>query len=224
MRYFVIDTETVGLKTPELPASGVVQVAWVEIDKDLNVLSEHSHYVNPGCPIDPKASEVHGVYDDDVKDCPTLAQVMDLGTDPITLIGHNVAFDYRFLSNWIYPGKVQTLCTLQMARLYVKHSANHKLATLVKHLEIPQDKAHSALGDVRMTNTLLKVLLHMGRTTLEDAVAREQTNLLMHRMPFGKHKGDLMMELPKPYVRWMLDQDDLPPTIRRSLEHFVRLV
>ena len=60
MKYFMCDTETSGLKIPEPPASGVCQVAYVELayDEPANeffVVEQNMQYCNPGEPIDPAA-------------------------------------------------------------------------------------------------------------------------------------------------------------------------
>jgi exodeoxyribonuclease X len=37
-------------------------------------------------------------------------------------------------------------------------------------------------------------------------------------MPFGKHKGMPIAEVPKDYVRWLLNQPDIDPFLRRALQ------
>ncbi len=39
----------------------------------------------------------------------------------------------------------------------------------------------------------------------------------MHYMPFGKHKGTPLSDLPNSYVIWLLDQDWLKPEMRIEL-------
>jgi exodeoxyribonuclease X len=37
-------------------------------------------------------------------------------------------------------------------------------------------------------------------------------------MPFGKHKGMAMADVPADYKRWLLGQGDIDPYLRKALE------
>jgi DNA polymerase III epsilon subunit-like protein len=67
--YCILDTETASLY------KGVVEVAWLWVDANLNVLDEQCHRVNPECRIEPGARAVHGISDEDVAGCPTIVQI-----------------------------------------------------------------------------------------------------------------------------------------------------
>lgn len=102
MRYILNDTETIGLNPPPV-GSGVVQVAWVELDSEARIIGQGSSLVNPGCDIHPEASKVHGLYADDVKDAPNLEDVYKWD-DPVVSIGHNcVTGDHKILTTegWV---------------------------------------------------------------------------------------------------------------------------
>ena len=221
MRYLITDTETVGLNPPEAPASGVVEVAWAEIDPvTLEIRDEFVSRVNPGCPIHPQASAVHGIYDNDVVDERTLTEVFT-PKGPTINIGHNSSFDVRFLSS-CYENLVGSLCTLALARQYVKGSANHKLGTLVQHLGLAGGKAHSALGDVHSTVQLLRVLVDMAGRDLPTLVAAARKPKQIHVMPFGLHKGKTILNLPTHYILWFLDRE-IDQDLRLSLETVMKV-
>lgn len=220
MHYYIADTETVGLKPPPLPASGLVEVAWIKVDEQLNILDEKYYRVNPECEIDPRASEVHGIYAADVQGCAPLRDVLKLEY-PATIVGHNCGFDYRFLQPHLEQ-EVTTICTLALARRYVKTSLNHKLGTLVEHLNLPKDQAHNALGDVKMTRHLLQWLMLNHSLNLAELGTQAHNDKLLHHMPFGRHKGTLLVSLPKDYVEWLLQQD-IPEDLRNSLQHFNKI-
>lgn len=39
------------------------------------------------------------------------------------------------------------------------------------------------------------------------------------KMPFGKHRGEDLEDIPDDYLVWILDNlDDLSPTLRRAIE------
>ena len=111
IRYKVADVETAGFKGPDETSSGVVDVAWVEIDEHLNILGERSSLINPGRPIESGASEVHGLFDADVAFSPSLTSFYRNHWDdsPTVLICHNVPFDEKFLAPQIQllVGKVK---------------------------------------------------------------------------------------------------------------------
>jgi exodeoxyribonuclease X len=37
-------------------------------------------------------------------------------------------------------------------------------------------------------------------------------------MPFGKHKGLLLADVPGDYRDWLLNQEDIDPYLRKALE------
>ena len=220
MNYWITDTETVGLNPPAQPASGVVEVAWASIDPiTLEITDQFVSRVNPGCPIDPRASAVHGISDADVADCQTLGEVFK-PKGPTVNCGHNSAFDVKFLSPY-YENLAGSLCTLALARQYIKDAPNHKLGTLVQHLGLAGGKAHSALGDVHSTIQLLRVLVDKAGRDLPTLVAAARKPKIIHIMPFGKYRGQSVLTLPKDYVVWFLGQDvdqDLRLSLTNSLK------
>lgn len=38
-------------------------------------------------------------------------------------------------------------------------------------------------------------------------------------MPFGKHKGELIEDLPTDYIEWLLTECDLRPALQKELEN-----
>ena len=219
MQYHVLDTETIGLSPPPEPASGVVQIAWAAINPEsLDVVYTHQALVNPEAPIHPKASEVHGWYDADVADKPLLQSVY-FPQEPIVLITHNYAFDSKFVGRYI-QNLAGTLCTLTLARHYVRDSKNHKLATLAEHFGLDTGKAHDAGGDVHTTVQLLRKLVEISGKTLPELVAANKVRTF-HVMPFGMHKGKRFSALPAKYLEWFLEQE-IDEDLRHSITQELR--
>lgn len=214
------DTETIGLNPPAQPASGVVEVAWARIDAmTLEIVDEFVSRVNPGCEIDPRASAVHGIYAADIVNEKSLAELFNPKGATVS-IGHNTSFDIKFLSPY-YENLSGSLCTLALARQYIKDSPNHKLGTLVQHLGLTGGKAHSALGDVHSTVQLLKVLVDKAGRDLPTLVAAARRPKQILVMPFGKFKGQQILTLPLWYVSWFLEQEideDLRLSLKTSLK------
>ena len=203
--YHILDTETASL------SGGVVEIAWIEVDTDLNVVSEFCSRVNPERPIEPGAQVVHGISDADVSDKPTLREIAANLPDSIYMIAHNAPFDLRMVQDAI---RVEaTLCTLSLSRQYISKVENHKLTTLAELVGAATIGAHSALADCRMVLRLMKYLLPMTGREISTLFSRQAGNRIVHRMPFGKYKGRLTMEVPADYRKWLLGQSNVDKDI-----------
>ena len=209
MNYHILDTETASLK------GGVCEIAWLEVDNDLNIISEHCTLVDPKVPIEEGAMRIHGIANEDVAGKPTLDEVASCFTGPIQLVGHNCSFDYRMIKSEIQVD-IQ-VCTLKLAREFIKHTTNHKLETLQKELNLPPQDSHSALGDVNTCRDLLLYLREHHGVRLDAIVARLGIPKLLHTMPFGKHKGKVIANIAPDYRDWLLGQE-LDIDLRFTLE------
>lgn len=196
--YLIADTETASLR------SGIVEVAWMWVDENLKILDEQCHRVNPERKIDPGARAVHGISDEDVANCPTIKQICAGFTKPVDGIGHNISFDKQMLKGAIEFRR--TLCTLEVARQYIKDTTNSKLETLQKELGLPVRTSHSALGDIHTCRDLLLYVLPKTGVDLETLFQRSEQPRVLHTMPFGKHEGKPMLEVPEGYRNWLLTQ------------------
>lgn len=222
LAFVIADTETTGLNGP------AIEIALREICPDtLETLGECQSLIDPGkeFPIEPGAQAVHGISDAMVADAPTLDEFLTVpgylddrfaGRD-IVLIAHNASFDVKRLNR--IGNIVACICTLFHSRQLIgTETPNHKLPTLREHFGFPVNEAHRAMADVATTHRLLRELMgRAGRRTLRDFYATQETTV--HRMPFGKHRGELMMDLPKAYLQWLKKEcPDLDPNLRKSVE------
>ena len=94
--------------------------------------------------------------------------------------------------------------------------------------------AHTALADARLTSHLFRRIWKDSRaSSLEDLKNFKATESLpddtnssgeIERMPWGKHKGRLFVDIPKDYFQWLLSQDwtsehpDLMDAVRAFLK------
>lgn len=224
MRFLVADTETTGI-TPE---DRVCEVAWVELDEELQVLDRQHSLIDPQRMISHSASGTHGITNADVIEAPTLDEFFDIilgGTyfakgDEVCLIAHNADFDKRFLGP--YMPIVMTLCTLRLARRVYPQAENHKLSTLMYALGLTRGKSHSADGDVDTTVDLLFKIVEKTGKTLPDLVAASLEPVWVEKMPFGKHKDMPLKSLPGTYVQWLMKLDNLDRDMRWSLEQLLQ--
>jgi DNA polymerase III epsilon subunit-like protein len=206
---YILDTETASLK------GGVVELAFLRVNDSLEVLDEFVSHVDPECEIDPRAQEVHGITAEMVKGKPTLAEVAKLLPQTIDMIAHNAHFDKRMISPVIPVASM--LCTLKLARAYIKGTTNFKLETLQAELALPKQTSHSALGDVHTVRDLLLYMVDKRLIDLPALLVKSKNVEVVHTMPFGKHQGKLLTNLPASYRDWLLEQE-LEPSLKFSLE------
>ena len=221
VKFIISDTETVGLHPPPAPASGVVEVAYLELDMNtLEILDEGYSRVNPGCPIHPEASKVHGITDADVIHAPKLGEVYKF-EDAVIHSGHSAAFDLKFLAGQ-YDNLIGSLCTLALARQYIHDSPNHKLGTLVDHLGLQKGQAHNALADCHMTRHLLIHIIEKSGRDLKAHIAAARKPKVVMQMPFGKYKGQKIATLPRWYIDYFADKE-IDPDLRYSFDQALKM-
>lgn len=209
VRYIVADTETTGAG----PEDKACEVGWIEIDEHCNVLNSVQSLIDPQWMISPSASGIHGLVNADVEDSPTIEEFFSVNdptcygkpiTDPVVFIGHRISFDVRFLGP--YFNIQQELCTLRWARKLYPHADDHKLSTLMFALGLPRPEgAHRVMSDVYSAFYLLQHICERTGSSLRQLAEASSEPMLVHSMPFGKHKGQPMSDVPKSYIRWALD-------------------
>lgn len=204
--YHILDTETAGF------SGGVVELAYLRVDSALNVLESFASRCNPQRKIDAGAFAVHGISDKDVASAPTLAELAKHLPERIDMVAHNASFDLRMIDPYISVGR--SLCTLALSRTHIKGTSNHKLPTLRTELNLPEQKDHSALGDVHTTLALLKHIVELTGIDVETHFKRLQAPRMLSRMPFGRYRGMPMLDVPADYRKWLASQD-----IERDLKY-----
>ena len=221
MKFLISDVESTGLHPPPAPASGVVEVAYLELDMNtLEILDEGYSRVQPGCEIHPEASKVHGITDADVIHAPKLGEVYKF-EDAVIHSGHSAAFDLRFLAGQ-YDNLIGSLCTLALARQYIHDSPNHKLGTLVDHLGLQKGQAHNALADCHMTRHLLIHIVEKSGRDLKAHIAAARKPKVIMQMPFGKYKGQKIATLPRWYIDYFADKE-IDPDLRYSFDQALKM-
>lgn len=157
MEYVVLDLETTGLSS--------VQDAIIEIGamivKD-GVLIEEPYFhslINPKRPIPRPASQVHGIYDADLKNAPELADILPsflefVGKRPV--VAHNISFDVGFLRmgaqrlGYTWQPSDQ-ICTVKMSRQAFPQERKHRLDDVAERYGLTFESRHRSIGDVKVT-------------------------------------------------------------------------
>lgn len=224
-RAFVFDTET-----SDLPPDGkVCEIAWVELGDGAIWKDKVQSLIDPQGPISPAASGVHNLVYEDLQDSPTIDEFFSVGdptcygkriqADRVIFVAHRSGFDRHFIEPYI-DGEILEVDTLRWARFLYPDAPNHQLATLKYALGLPRSvgDAHRALSDATDCFHLLRHILQRLDCSLPELAARSQHPLEIHRIPFGKHKGTRMSEIPHSYLNWALrNLEDLDPDLRYTL-------
>ncbi len=166
--FAVVDVETTGL----YPATDrVLEVAVETIDIDGRTLSRFATLVNPRRDVGP--TRVHHVTAAMVRDAPDFSEIAGTLLDQLSghvVVGHNVAFDLRFLTaeyqrlGFDLPG-LPHLCTYSLSRRLSPQAVSHQLACACEAVGVSPNADHTAAGDARATTQLFAALL--GRARLE---------------------------------------------------------
>jgi DNA polymerase III epsilon subunit-like protein len=223
--FIFLDTETTGTGRDDR----LCQVAFKT--EDGLVINE---LFNPGRPISYEAMSVHHITNQMVKDKPVfkesdayqkLKELLD--DDNNVIVAHNAKFDIEMLNREkINLSKV--ICTLKLARHLDKNGVipQYNLQYLRYYLELNIDATpHDALGDILVLEGLFKrIYTKFKESATYDPVIEmiriSDSPVLIKRMPFGKHKGMLINEIPPDYLEWLRGTDldeDLAFTVRYHL-------
>lgn len=220
LRILIIDTETTGLKAN----AAVCEIAWIELNPSLEIVDRVYSLIDPQIPIEPSASGVHGITDKDVADAPTMQEFLDIvagnpfDDGEIVVVAHNAAFDMKFVGSYI-KNLAGTLCTLKVARRVYPEADDYKLQTLryALGLDVQAADAHSATGDVEVCYTLLLRMMKDSGLDIEGLIELSNMPTVISKMPFGKHRGTKLVDLPADYIHWLLHKAEINDDLRAAL-------
>ncbi len=163
-RYVVFDVETTGLNGN---TDKIIELGAVRMENGVEV-AEFSRLINPMRPISEKITEITGITDGMVRDCPTIAQVITEFADFIkdcVLVAHNADFDTAFLRRALEDAGLKlaqpVLDTLAFSRAALPELKSHKLGSVCKRFGINLKNAHRAVHDARATGLCLMEMLRL---------------------------------------------------------------
>ena len=158
----VLDLETTGL---DVTRERVVQMGAVAmLGARILEAPRLDQMIDPGIPIPPSATRIHGLKDDDVAGAPPFAAVAPLLREIMSgrvVIGHNTAFDLAILRHeaaragipWQEP---MALDLVLLAGALEPSLPDLALETVTRLLGVSIEGRHTALGDCLATAEALK--------------------------------------------------------------------
>lgn len=204
------DTETTGVKPGK---DRIVEIAAFDPNEDRKFCT----FTNPQMPIPPEASAITHITDDMVKDAPLIKEALtsfvEFCEGDVVLIAHNNdAFDKLFLEaeferaglpmpKWIF------IDSLKWSRKYRTDLPRHSLQFLREAYGIEANQAHRALEDVFVLHKVFSRMVD--DLEMDTIISLLSKTTQLTRMPFGKHAGKLLTEIPKEYAKWLAKEGAL---------------
>jgi len=123
------------------------------------------------------------------------------------LIAHNNdAFDKLFMEQEFKRAGVEFpsyrfIDTLKWSRKYRSDLPRHTLQSLREIYGFASNQAHRALDDVIILHQVFSAMIDdLPMEKILELLARPQ---ILSKMPFGKHQGKMLADIPKDYVGWL---------------------
>jgi len=238
---FVLDTETT---SDDYKTAEIIEIGWAEYSDYGWGFSQFLH--KPSNPIPPIVQSICYITNEMVNDKSKFnhedySQVLLKNTDNRYYIAHNSFYDMRVLQNHnVDLEKFKWIDTLRLVKkLYNddKDMINLKLPYLRFYfeLDIPIElPCHRAGQDSLITGELLEYLVGV----MEDRGIIDQSRpygpqiydwalepIIYTKMPVGKHKNELLDNVPLNYINWALsnmdslneDADNYDPDFAQSI-------
>lgn len=224
------DLETTGT---DINKDRIVEICYLKVWPNGNE-DAHTMRINPGMHIPEEASQVHGIYDDDVKDCPTFKEVAkNIAKDfeGADIAGFNSnRFDVPLLAEEFLRAEVDMDLTrhrfIDVQVIYHKKEQRTLSAAYQFYCGKNLEDAHTALADTRATYEVLKAQLDKypdlqnDMKFLSDYSSFTKNVDFAGRMiyddkgeevfNFGKYKGQLVKDVfakDPGYYSWILNSD-----------------
>lgn len=221
MTAYIFDSETTGLNDPHL-----IEAAWLQLESisSLAVTADFLQRYKPGKPIELSALATCHILDEELAGFHPHTD-FNLPIDVEYLIGHNVDYDWRVIGE----PDVKRICTRALSsKLWPDADSHTQSAMIYLHYRAEATgllrNAHAALDDVKNCRLLLVKILDQlaaerGRqvSDWEELWQISEDARIPTIIGFGKHKGAAFADLPRDYRRWLLNQPDLDPFVRKAL-------
>lgn len=233
------DLETTGL---DFKNDRIVELAFIKVTPRGDVLERERRF-NPGIPIPPEATAIHGITDADVAEelpfCRTAKSLVEV-LDGCDLAGFNIRrFDLQMLMKELERCGLELSLEgrriLDVQTIFHREEPRDLSAAARFYLARDHEEAHTALGDIRTSAAVLGAQLrryeHLPRdldglheycdqyapvrTELERWFAETAEGRVFRR---GRHRGQSLEAVAREtpdYLRWMLGAEDMDEAVLR---------
>jgi len=182
-RFWVVDVEGSGGSPPE-----IVELAMLEVEHLALTENMRHWFVQPQRGIQPAATRIHGITDDDVAGAPSMEDIVDdvvMWLEGTPVVGHNVKVEVEILRRSLPDWKPSAaIDTLKLAKALKPGMASYSLTNLGAEFGLVDQAArrtgaqhHSALYDTTLA-ALLFVHLLSPLTSDERQTALRDANIL----------------------------------------------
>lgn len=228
----IFDLEATGLN---ITSDRIVEIAIVKIAPD-GTRTDYTKRINPGIPIPKEVSEIHGIYDEDIKDAPTLKDILpelEAFLSDADFAGYNSnKFDLPLLAEELLrAGSTFDLSSkkhIDVQNIFHKMEQRTLIAAYAFYCNKDLKNAHTAMADAEATWEVLDAQIEKYNDLKDDVDFLSDFSMYgnVKRLDFagrlgynkdgvaiynfGKHKGKTIEDVLKSepgYYGWMLDAD-----------------
>ncbi len=224
------DLETTGI---DIVKDRIIEISYVKVFPNEKEESKTLR-INPGIPIPPASTAIHGITDDDVKDCPlfkNVAKELAAKIEGCDLAGYNSnRFDIPLLAEEFLRADVDIDLTrrkfIDVQTIFYKMEQRTLAAAYKFYCQKSLENAHTAAADTKATYEVLKAQLDRYPELKNDVAFLSEFSSFTNNVDFagrmvyneknqemfnfGKYKGRLVEDVFKQdpaYYSWMMNGD-----------------
>lgn len=224
------DLETTGI---DIVKDRIIEISYVKVFPNGKEESKTMR-INPGMPIPPASTAIHGITDDDVRDCPlfkNVAKQLAAQIEGCDLAGYNSnRFDIPLLAEEFLRAGVDIDLTrrkfIDVQTIFYKMEQRTLAAAYKFYCQKSLENAHTAAADTMATYEVLKAQLDRYPELKNDVAFLSEFSSFTNNVDFagrmvyndknqevfnfGKYKGRLVEEVLKQdpaYYSWMMNGD-----------------
>ena len=229
MDKLIFDCETTGNNVSK---DRIIQLAIKVISEDGKILLNKSKLYNPGIPINPEATAIHGIKDEDVEDAPLFKQdakkLKKIFENKIIITYNGMTFDLPVLMSEFDRAGVDVelsgkyIDVLKNERKLFSHTLS---ATYKRYTGKQLENAHDALSDVAATYEIMEYHsvelkeeeMYEDTSKMADFYGKlkydDEGYLIFN---FGKSKGNRIVDEYR-YAGWVLDNPTFPTQVKKLI-------